>query len=66
MKCTSHKNKNLFLEIIFHTILIKLLGDIHNYRILIVMAAETTNLSNKVQLTMLIRWVDEVFKMNEG
>ena len=29
------------------------------------MAVQTTNASNKVQLALVIRWVDDVFKINE-
>ena len=29
------------------------------------MVAETTNVSNKVQLTIVIRWVDDVFQIDE-
>ena len=34
-------------------------------RQLIVMVAKTTNVSNKVQLTSVIRWVDDVFKIDK-
>ena len=58
-KFTSHKNKHQFLKIMFYSILIKLLGDIHNSPFIIVMADKTTAAVNKMQLTMVIRWVDE-------
>ncbi len=48
-----------------HSVLRKLLGDIHNFPFLTIMVDETTDVSNKEQLTLVIRWVDENFEVNE-
>ncbi len=55
-KFTSHENQNEFLEVMSHIILRTLLGDIKNSPFLTIMADETTDVSNKEQLTLVIRW----------
>ena len=64
-KFTSHKNQNELLEAMSQSILRTLLGDIKNSPFLTIMADETTDVSNKEQLTLVIRWVDENFEVNE-
>lgn len=58
-KYTSHENQNEMLEIMAHQILRKLLGLIQKSPFLAIMVDETTDVSNKEQLTLVIRRIDE-------
>ena len=48
-----------------HSVMRKLLGDIHNSPFLTVMVDETTDISNKEQLTLVIWQEEENFEANE-
>lgn len=58
-KYTSHENQNEMLEIMAHQILRKLLGLIQKSPFLAIMVDEMADVSNKEQLTLVIRRIDE-------
>ena len=58
-KYTSHENQNEMLEIMAHQIMRKLRGLIQKSPFLAIMVDETTDVSNKEQLTLVIRRIDE-------
>ena len=64
-KHTSPENQNEILEIMAHSVLRKIIEDIHPSPFLAVMVDETTDKSNKEQLTLVIRWVSKEFIVSE-
>ena len=64
-KYTSHVNQNEMLEIMGLSVLRKILHCIHGSPFLTIMVDETTDISNKEQLTLVVRWVDENFDVFE-
>ncbi len=62
---TSPENQNEMLQIMSHHILRNVLHDIHSLPFLTIMVDETTDKSNKEQLTLIIRWVDQNFDVFE-
>lgn len=64
-KYTSHENQNEMLEIMGLSVLRKILHCIHGSPFLTIMVDETTDISNKEQLTLVVRWVDENFDVFE-
>jgi len=64
-KYISHDIVNESLEIMGNTLLRNLLCDIRKSGIHAIMADETRDVSNKEQLSVCIRWVDEKFQVNE-
>ena len=64
-KHTSPENQNEMLELMAHGVLRKILKDINESPFLAVMVDETTDKSNKEQLTFVIRWVNNDFTVAE-
>ena len=64
-KYTSHENQNEMLEIMAHHTLRKILCKIQESPFCAIMVDETTDVSNKEQLTLVIRRVDERFDVYE-
>ena len=64
-KRTSPENQNEMLELMAHVVLRKILKAIHSSLFLAVMVDETTDKSNREQLTLVIRWVKQVFLVSE-
>ena len=64
-KYTSHENQNEMLEIMAHHILRKILSKIHDSPFYAIMVDETTDVSNKEQLTLVIRRIDENLEVFE-
>lgn len=64
-KYTSHENQNEMLEIMAHHVLRKILGCMQQSPFLAIMVDETTDVSNKEQLTVVMRWIDENFDVFE-
>ena len=64
-KHTAPENHNEMLELMAHGVLRKVLSDIHESPFLAVMVDETTDKSNKEQLTFVIRWVSNKFIVSE-
>ena len=64
-KHTSPENQNKMLELMAHTVLRKILKAIHSSPFLAVMVDETTDKSNREQLTLVIRWVNQDFLVSE-
>lgn len=64
-KHTAPDNQNEMLEIMAHCVLRKILEDIHHSPFLEVMVDETTDKSNKEQLTLVVRWVSSDFRISE-
>ena len=64
-KYTSHENQNEMLEIMAHHVLRKILGCMQQSPFLAIMLDETTDASNKEQLTVVMRWIDENFDVFE-
>ena len=64
-KYTFHENQNEMLEIMGLSVLRKILHCIHGSPFLTIMVDETTDISNKEQLTLVVRWVDENFDVFE-
>ena len=64
-KYTSHENQNEMLEIMAHHTLRKILCKIQESPVCAIMVDETTDVSNKEQLTLVIRRVDERFDVYE-
>ncbi len=62
---TSPENQNEMLQKMSHHILRNVLHDIHSSPFLTIMVDETTDKSNKEQLTLIIRWVDQNFVVFE-
>ncbi len=62
---TSPENQNEMLQIMSHHILRNVLHDIHSSPFLTIMVDETTDKSNKEQLTLIIRCVDQNFDVFE-
>ena len=58
-KYTSPENQNEMLMIMAHHVLQKIMLSIHSSPFLCLMVDEATDVSNKEQLTIIIRWVDE-------
>jgi len=53
------ENQNEMLMIMAHHVLQKIMLSIHSSPFLCLMVDEATDVSNKEQLTIIIRWVDE-------
>ena len=64
-KHTSAESQNEMLEIMAHGVLRNTLADIRISPFFSLMIDETTDLSNKEQLTMILRWIDEDFTVSE-
>ena len=64
-KHTSPENQNEILEIMAHRVLRNILEDIHKSPFVAVMVDETTDKSNKEQLTLVIRWVSKELIVSE-
>ncbi|PIK54239.1 putative zinc finger MYM-type protein 1-like [Apostichopus japonicus] len=56
---------NEMIQLIGHSVLRDLLSDIREAGMFAIMADETSDLSNKEQLSICIRWVDSGFKIHE-
>ena len=63
--CQAHENQNEMLEIMAHHTLRKILCKIQESPFCALMVDETTDVSNKEQLTLVIRRVDERFDVYE-
>ena len=59
------ESQNEMLELMARGVLRKVLSDIHESPFLAVMVDETTDKSNKEQLTFVIRWVSNEFTVSE-
>ena len=64
-KHTGPENQNEMLEIMAHHVLRKILEDIRSSPFLADMVDEATDKSNKEQLTLVIRWINEDFVVSE-
>ena len=64
-KHTAPENQNELLELMAHGVLRKVLIDIRESPFLAIMVDETTDKSNKEQLTFVIRWVSNDFTVSE-
>ena len=64
-KHTAPENQNEMLQIMAHHVLRKILEKIHSSPFLAVMVDETTDKSNKEQLTLVVRWIGEDFVVSE-
>lgn len=64
-KHTASENQNEMLELMAHQVLRMILKDIHSSPFLAVMVDETTDKSNKEQLTLVVRWVNDDFTVSE-
>lgn len=64
-KYTSHENQNEMLQIMSNTVVRKLLVKIHKSPFLTIMVDKTANISNKEQLTVVIRWIDDDLEVSE-
>ena len=64
-KHVSPENQNEMLQLMAHQVLRKILGDMHQSPFLTLMVDETTDVSNKEQLTLILRWVDSDFVVSE-
>ena len=64
-KFTSHENQNEFLELMSHSVLRTIIGEIHDSPFLTIMVDETTDIPNREQLTLVIRRVDDNFEIHE-
>ena len=53
------------LELMAHSVLRRILANIHSSLFLAVMVDETTDKSNKEQLTLVVRWITEDFIVSE-
>lgn len=62
-KHTAPENQNEMLELMAHHVVRKILESIHTSPFLAVMIDETTDTSNKEQLTLVVRWVSEDFSV---
>ena len=58
---TSAENQNKVLELMAHHALRKILDNIRSSPFIAVMVDETTDKSNKEQLTLVLRWISEDF-----
>ena len=54
------------LELMAHSVLKRILENVHSSPFLAVMVDETTDKSNKEQLTLVVRWISEDFIVSEG
>lgn len=61
----SPENLNAMLQLMAHSVLRKILSNIQSSPFIALMVDETTDKSNKEQLTLVIRWVDESFVASE-
>ena len=64
-KHTAPENQNEMLELMSHHVLRRILEDIHSSPFLAVMVDEATDKSNKGQLTIVMRWIDDDFIVSE-
>lgn len=64
-KYTSHENQNKMLEIMAHHVLRMIPTCLQQSLFLAIMVHETTDVSNKKQLTLVMRWIDEDFDVFE-
>ena len=64
-KYTSHENQNEMLTIMARLVQSKILHKIHKSPFTTIMVDETTDVSNKEQLTFIIRSIDENFDISE-
>lgn len=64
-KHTASENQNEMLELMAHQVLRMILKNIHSSPFLAVMVDETTDQSNKEQLTLVVRWVNDDFTVSE-
>lgn len=64
-KHISPENQNEMLQLMAHSVLRKILSNIQSSPFIALMVDETTDKSNKEQLTLVIRWVDESFVASE-
>ena len=64
-KHTAPENQNEILELMAHHVLRRILKDVHRSPFLSVMVDETTDKSNKEQLTLVVRWITEDFVVSE-
>ena len=64
-KHISPENQNELLQLMAHSVLRKILSNIQSSPFIALMVDETTDKSNKEQLTLVIRWVDESFGVSE-
>ena len=64
-KHISPENQNEMLQLMAHSVLRKILSNIQSSPFIALMVDETTDKSNKEQLTLVIRWVDESFVVSE-
>ena len=58
-KHTAPENQNEMLQLMAHCVLRKILKDVHSSPFLSIMVDETTDKSNKEQLTLVVRWISE-------
>ena len=65
IKYMSPENQNEILEIMANHVIKKTLSFINKSPCFILMVYETTDVSNKEQLTVVIRWIDERFEASE-
>ena len=59
------ENQNEMLQLMAHFVLRKILTNIESSPFLAIMMDETTDKSNKEQLTLVLRWIDESFMVSE-
>ena len=59
------ENQNEMLELMAHHALREILENIHSSPFIVVMVDETTDKSNKEQLTLVLRWINEDFVVSE-
>ena len=64
-KHTAPENQIKMLELMVHSVLRRITESIHSSPFLAVMVDETTNKSNKEQLTPVVRWISEDFMVSE-
>ena len=65
-KYTSHQNQNDILKIMAIHVLREISVCLQKSPFITLMMDETTDVSNKEQLTIVLRWVTEDFEVNEG
>ena len=64
-KHTAPENQNEMLQLMAHCLLRKILKDVHSSPFLSIMVDETTDKSNKEQLTLVVRWISEDLVVSE-
>jgi len=62
---TSHDIQNELLQMMAHAVIRKIVGDVHSARYYAVIADESADISGKQQLSVTLRWVDDVFSVHE-